>query len=197
MQASRVRWSFSDRYDNSALNARPYSLTQSNPAKISTYHNRPGISMGGPLVIPKIYNGREKTLLFINYQGQRSRSGVSTSSLVPTALERTGNFSEIGANLFLPGATFYSPRTSVGSVIPSALLSPSAVGLLQFVPLPNVTFVPGQKYNYYFQARVPNSTDSLNVRLNQTINQKLNLATTYSYNSSRNLNYNSFPTLTS
>src|SRR5258706_15522088 len=101
--------------------------------------------MAGPLVIPKMFIGHEKTMLFVNYNFQRSRNGVNTVSTVPTALERIGNFSEVGANLFLPGATLASPRTPVGSVIPSALLNKSALGLLQYVPLPNV---PGTVQNY-------------------------------------------------
>src|SRR5260221_252153 len=96
MAASRVRWSLTERYDNSALNAVPYSLTAANPVKQSTYHNRGGVSMGGPLVIPKLFNGHEKTTFFLNYQFQRSRSGISTFSTVPTLLERGGNFSELG-----------------------------------------------------------------------------------------------------
>ena len=194
MAASRVRWTLTDRYDNSALAAEPYSLTNANPAKLSTYHNSGGVSMGGPLVIPKLFNGHEKTLFFLNYQFRRSRTGNNVFSTVPTQAERGGDFSALNAQLYVPGATITGPRTAVGSVIPSALISPAAAGLMAYIPLPNL---PGTVQNYYFQARTPNSTDNLNLRLVQTLTPKLNLAGVYNYSSSRNRGYNGFPSLTS
>src|SRR2546429_4979871 len=66
-QVNRIRVSFHERYGNSALDARPYSLTETNPAKIPTWRERFGVNVGGPLLIPHVYDGREKTFFFINY----------------------------------------------------------------------------------------------------------------------------------
>lgn len=194
MAASRVRWTITDRYDNSALSAEPYSIVNNNPTKLSTYHNQAGVSMGGPLVIPKLFNGHEKTLFFLNYQFRRSRTGTSTFSTVPTQAERNGDFSALGAQLYIPNGTITGPRTFVGSVLPASSISPISAGLLQYIPLPNE---PGLVQNYYFQVRTPNSSDNINARLVQTLTQKLNLTGVYNYSSSRARGYNGFPSETS
>ncbi len=78
---------------SSALNAAPYSLTDS-PVDNPAYTNqRFGGSIGGPLNIPGIYKGGSKTFFFVNYNGSRGDSPYSAFSTVPTLAERSGDFS--------------------------------------------------------------------------------------------------------
>ena len=65
---NRVRFSFYDRYTNSAFDARPYSITGNEFPKVSNYDERFGANMGGPLKIPHIYDGSNKTFFFANFQ---------------------------------------------------------------------------------------------------------------------------------
>ncbi len=55
--------------------------------------NQFGFNVGGPVIIPKIYNGKDKTFFFVDYEGFRLRQGQSYTETVPTAEERTGNLS--------------------------------------------------------------------------------------------------------
>jgi hypothetical protein len=110
-QANRVRFSFFERYADSIFNARPYSLTQANPPKTSSYNSSFGATLGGPLIIPKVYNGRDKTFFFISYNGSRSRSPVDSFSTVPITAERQGDFSSL-----LRAPLFLTPSGAVTTV---------------------------------------------------------------------------------
>ena len=68
---NRVRASFYNQYSNSVFNARPFSLTQPNAPKIPTWSERIGGNLGGPLVIPHIYDGHDKTFFFASYDQQK------------------------------------------------------------------------------------------------------------------------------
>jgi hypothetical protein len=195
-QVNRVRFSFYDRYGNSIFNARPYSLTQVNPPKDAYYNTSYGASFGGPLYIPKIYNGKDKTFFFINYNGARSRNPVDTFATVPTLAERGGDFCAAGAQLFNPFSVSGGQRASLGCSIPGSLLSTAsaqaAAGLLQFVPPPNL---PGTVQNFHLQTVTPSASDGFNVMVNHRISRKFNLTTMYSLTESRSHSISSFPQL--
>ena len=53
-----------------------------------------GAAIGGPVVIPKLYNGKNKTFFWFAGEGYRQTEANGTTLAVPTALERTGNFSQ-------------------------------------------------------------------------------------------------------
>lgn len=192
LAANRFRIGFNNRYTNSVWNARPYSLTAANPAKTASYQESFGVNAGGPLRIPHVYDGREKTFFFANFQLSRNRNPVDTFATVPTLAERGGDFSARGLQLFDPATNLNGPRTGFGSVIPTGRLDPAAVGLLAFIPLPNL---PGTAQNYHLQGRVPQSTDSFNVRVLHSISQRLNLQVNYGLNSSRAQSISNFLTL--
>ena len=105
--------------------------------KASYIRQRFGVSLGGPLNIPKVYNGGSKTFFFLNYNGSRGSSPYDAFSFVPTPDERSGNFSG------LSGVQLINPNN--GQPIPNNILQnaglaidPIAQGLLKFIPLPNV-----------------------------------------------------------
>jgi hypothetical protein len=193
LAANRTRVSFSNRFGHSVWDARPYSLTEQNPEKLPTWRESFGVNIGGPLYIPKIYNGREKTFYFIDYEMSRRRQGVDTFATVPLEAERAGDFSARGIQLYDPYSNISGPRTPLGSVIPPAMLDPASVGLLRFIPLPNL---PGTVQNYHLQTRVPQSTDRVNIRMIHTINQRVNLQVTYNLSASRSRSVQSYPELT-
>ena len=107
---NRVRFSFYDRYSNSALDAKPYSITGNQVPKPSFYDERFGGNLGGPLKIPHIYNGSDRTYFFINYQHEIQSSALDTYSTVPTAAERTGDFCGLGITIFNPFSNFSCGR---------------------------------------------------------------------------------------
>ena len=103
-QVNRVRGNIFDRYSNSALDASPYPLNVAESPQIASYREDFGVGLGGPLVIPKVYNGSDKTTFFFNYGLSRSKSPFDSFATVPTLAERGGDFSQaiIGAGPLAP-----------------------------------------------------------------------------------------------
>jgi len=180
---NRIRASFYNEYSDSVFNARPYSLTQPNALKIPTWSERIGGNVGGPLMIPHVYDGHDKTFFFVNFDSTWARNAVDQFSTVPTVAERSGNFcnQEPQLQLKIPNP---------GCQIPSSLLNPAALGLLQYIPEPNL---PGVVDNFHLQTRVPTLQDRLNVRVLHSISPKLNARIFYGFSQSTNHAFQSFP----
>ena len=191
-QVNRVRFGFYERFGHSAFDARPYSLTEVNPAKIDTWRQRFGANIGGPLILGKLYNGRDKTFFFANYDMARTCEPVDVFATVPLADERHGDFTARGLQLFDPLSSASGPRASFGSALPQSRLNSAALGLLDVIPPPNL---PGLVQNFHLQTRVPTSTDRFNVRLIHTISPKLNFQATYNFNQTQNKAIQTFPQL--
>jgi hypothetical protein len=134
---------------NDALDANPYGFSGKAPKKFNTF----GGSLGGPLTIPHLYNGKDKTFFFADYEGNRRTTAVAQQFLVPTEAERNGDLSALG-----------------GPMIPQSSINPTATALLTYYPLPNVS---GQSnYNYENFQSTPARTDGADIRIDQTITQK-------------------------
>src|SRR5262249_22657864 len=109
--------------------------------------NQWGITYGGPVVIPKLFNGRNKLFFFFAYEGVRDALPAPVQSTVATAAERNGDLSQllsVGANYQI-----YDPLTGVSegarirrqpfanNIIPPTRISPIAKNYLPLFPLPN------------------------------------------------------------
>ncbi|MBZ5695626.1 MAG: TonB-dependent receptor [Acidobacteriia bacterium] len=187
---NRVRFSFFDRYTNSAFNAKPFSITGAQSPKIGSYDERVGGTMGGPMKIPHIYNGSDKTYFILNYQHDIAKNPVSTFSAVPTLDQRNGLF--CGSTIFEPFSTTPFPSAGTGcQQIPTSDFAnnPAVQGLLNIIPKPNLVPNPslptttGQ--NYLLQATTPLNSDVVNFRVLHTINAKFNVNGGYNFNSQR------------
>src|SRR5580700_5261887 len=95
-----------------------------------------GASFGGPISIPKIYDGRNKTFFYLAYEHYDDTQAASETFAAPTALETTGNFSKSVTSSGAP-LVIYDPLNSVngvrqpfaGNIIPTSRLSPVGVGI--------------------------------------------------------------------
>jgi hypothetical protein len=204
-QANRIRGNFTEQYTNSAFDAHPYPLNVAESPQIPSYRETFGFSLGGPLVIPHVYRGGNKTSWFASYNLQRGRTGLDSFSTVPTAEERQGNFSDtVIASGPHAGTvpTIYDPSSSatgartpfMGNAISAPRLNSAAMGLLQYIPLPNL---PGEVQNFHLQEPLPSSNDRVMGRIGQQINSKDSLNVLYYFNSSRSRSVVGFPELTS
>ncbi|MBZ5545648.1 MAG: TonB-dependent receptor, partial [Acidobacteriia bacterium] len=198
-QVNRVRGNIFDRYSNSALDASPYPLNVAESPQIASYREDFGVGLGGPLVIPKVYNGSDKTTFFFNYGLSRSKSPFDSFATVPTLAERGGDFSQaiIGAGP-LAGTvpTIYDPATGTpfsGNAIPTGQLNSAALGLLKFIPLPNL---PGTVQNFHLQESLPSSSDRVMGRIGHQISNKDSVNAFYFFNSARSDSVSGFPELT-
>ncbi len=138
---------------NDALDAAPYGFSGKAPKRFNTF----GGSLGGPIVLPHIYDGHKKTFFFATYEGNRRRLSVAQQFLVPTMAQRNGQ--DLTDTNGVP----------IAPIAPAAI-SQSAKALLAYYPLPNIA---GQSsYNYeHFQA-TPANTDGADLRIDHTLNGK-------------------------
>jgi hypothetical protein len=115
-------------------------------------YNQFGGAIGGPVVIPKVYDGRNRSFFFFNYEEWRYRNSRNEIMTVPTAGQREGVFTDLRdatgklVTIFDPATTRANPSGSgfvrdlfSGNVIPTSRLDPSSVKTLVVLPLPNRT----------------------------------------------------------
>jgi hypothetical protein len=170
----------------SALDARRFSLTGQDTQR-PAYSKLTGIvTFGGPIRIPKLLrNGPQFTA---TYQWTRNRSSDTQSSLMPTALERGGDFSQSltprgdPVRLLdpttcrtLPNSDLFDPSTCqplLGNKIPQSILDsrPQSQALLKFYPLPNYTSTA--RYNFQVPIVSNSHMDMLQFRSNRQIGRK-------------------------
>lgn len=147
---------------NSAWDARPFSFTNLETAKPSYSDLQILGSFAGPLRIPRVM--RTGPTVFLGYQRTVDHNASTQSALMPTALERSGNFSQTLDRFGRP-VQIIDPATGAtlaGNMIPQARLSPQAASLLTYYPLPNID--AGGLYNYQAPTLVSTEQDALQTR---------------------------------
>jgi len=127
---------------NSSLDARNYDFLPSRPPRDPFRWNQYGFTLGGPVRIPKLFDGRNRLFFMSNFEGFRQRRQIRIFSDVPSAAMRGGDFGQISPALYDPAT-----RTRQGStitaqpfpnrIIPANRLSGRSVQLLDFLPKPN------------------------------------------------------------
>ena len=158
---------------NSVANARPFSLTGQDVPEPSYAQTRYSLILGGPLIIPKIVKS-PNTFFSVTYFGTRARNPQKFVTTVPTAVERAGDFSQTGAAIYdvFTGVPF------AGNIIPPSRFSPIALGLMNYLPLPNQ---PGIVQNYQFLTASAQNTDNLGVHLNQNLTKRDRLGLNFQF----------------
>jgi Carboxypeptidase regulatory-like domain/TonB dependent receptor len=133
---------------NKVLDANDFFLNKTGKPRPPFTQNQFGANAGGPLVIPHLYNGRDKTFWFFSWEGFRLRTGTAFTTTVPTPAEVAGNFSAIKTIVKDPcGGTvttavacpaYAGPATAFpGNVIPTSRLNPTSLALLKYFPAAN------------------------------------------------------------
>jgi hypothetical protein len=159
---------------NDKLDATVLNFGVKAPKRFNTF----GGSLSGPVVIPKLYNGHNRTFLFLDYEGNRKRTSQPEQYLVPSAADRAGNLNDLS----LPNNMLIDPLSGQpfpNNTIPQSRLNASSLTLLtDYYPLPNVA---GNGYNYENLQPIPSRTDGLDLRIDQTINSKQQIYARYNW----------------
>ncbi len=153
---------------NAAFDARNFFDHKSDvdPRRIPPFaRNEFGLTNGGPVVLPGIYDGRGKTFYFGQYQGFRQVLGTTQVLPVPTAAERQG----IDTTTF-PGDTLTVP------------VNPAIAPLLARYPLPNDPTGPYGARTYAASSKIVTNTDQFSVRIDHRLSEKAALFTRFSLN---------------
>lgn len=139
-------------YRDNKLNANNFFDNRIGREPSERFQHTYGGSLGGPLVMPGLYNGLNKTHYFVNFEGTQVRSEGFARAIVPSELERRGDFSQTRDRQGRP-FTIYDPATTrprpdgngfirdpfPGNRIPRERMDPVALRALEFYPLPNRT----------------------------------------------------------
>ncbi|PYR38882.1 MAG: hypothetical protein DMF93_15270, partial [Acidobacteria bacterium] len=167
-------------FQGDALDSRGYF---DNPAipKNPRQRNQFGFEADGPVLLPKLYDGRNKTFITVAYEGVRANTQLSPVATVPTALMRQGNFSEIAGTIRNP----FTKEIYPGNIIPASQLSGVAARLLSFYPLPTR---PGIASNLQTQLPSTENVDQFIGRGDQNIGNKVRLSVRYNWHDSANSN---------
>jgi Carboxypeptidase regulatory-like domain/TonB dependent receptor len=176
---------------NDALDARNFFEKPGSP-KAPLRQNQFGFELAGPVWIPKVYNGKNKTFFMIDYEGLRQKQVVSQLDTVLTPLMRQGNFSELLAspkpvNIKVPGQ---GGATYPGNIIQPSQLSPLAQNVLQYMPLPNL---PGISNNYLASFPNNNTTNQTIGRVDENLGDRIRLFFRYAWQNTELLNGNTNP----
>lgn len=190
-------------FQNTYLNANTYERvpTQNaatNPTRRTNDQlSQTGLVFDGPVFIPKVYDGRNKTFFLVSFERFQSHSSLTYNSRVPTAAERTGDFSGLcstfnSAGLCTSGIQLYDPlspldangnRTAyfANDQIPTARINAAGAAIMNFYPLPNVPNATATSTVNYIsnQTSYESKYPSFITRIDQSIGAKNKLNAIY------------------
>ncbi len=156
--------------------------------------NQFGFTVGGPIVIPRVYSGRNRTFFFASYEGGLRRTGTIGLGQVPTDQEKQGNFSDWPVQLYNPLTGVPNPNGTPqvirqpfpNNIIPVSMFAPVAQKLLQYFPSPNITCtlpcnnyqaaIPRPVNTYLYSARIDQQIGENDRLFGQFIHQQENAA---------------------
>jgi hypothetical protein len=171
---------------NDALDANNFFNNRVGAKKAPQRFNQFGMSVGGPVYLPKIHHGRDRTFFFFNYEGIRQLDGRTYVGAVPMVKQRDGDFSETFTSsrqliqVYDPFSTRPDPARAGQYIrdpfpnnrIPATSWDPVAKAAMQYFPVPNA---PGNPLtgadNLFYSAATPDNYDSVITRIDHQINE--------------------------
>jgi hypothetical protein len=161
---------------NSAVDAKQWEqVGAKNPFRRNDY----GFTLGGPIQIPKLFNGKNKLFFMSNFEELRDRLTLQEIASVATLAMRQGDFSAPGLpQIYDPQTRVYGANGSVvsaspfpGNIIPASRLSPQAINLLNYYGAP-LTSSNSIVRNFIRQALQPTDSDTFTQRVDWVENNK-------------------------
>lgn len=159
--ASGFHGSFFEFVRNSAFDARNYfdHPTEAYPGRIPPFRrNEFGFTNGGPLYVPRLYDGRNRTYYFVEYQGFRQVLGTTQVMPVPTLDQRAG----------IDAVTYPDGSTDTLTVP----VDPNIAAILARYPKPNLPTGPYGANTYATASKVATNADQVSLRLDHTFSSR-------------------------
>ncbi|WP_446743635.1 carboxypeptidase regulatory-like domain-containing protein [Silvibacterium acidisoli] len=178
---------------NSDLDANGFNANAAGTPRPNFQRNQFGYALGGPVYIPKVYNGRDRTFFFSTYEGLRESDAGSFTGTVPTELERQGDFShtlDADGNqivIYDPRSTRLDPTAPAGTTryirdpypgnkIPAQYLDTVGMGILNAYPKPNQAGEGASSINNFFSnATQQSQVNTVHARIDHRINNAHNI----------------------
>jgi hypothetical protein len=184
---------------NTSLNANSYINNANKLPRNVDRENDFGFNVGGPIWIPKLYKGTNRTFFFFNYEGYRFTQGENVLLTVPTTKMHTGDFSELLTDPYVLGffggpVSIYDPTIAPGSrtsPIPGnrldtytnpttgkSVIDPVGKAILSKFPTPTGS---GVFHNYNSSTTIPTTMNNYVGKIDQVISDRQHLSGSYSY----------------
>ena len=190
-------------FRNNKMDATSYAFTALRPARDPFKWNQYGFTMGGPVVLPKVVNGKDKLFFMANYEAYRKRGSVTALySLAPAAIQG-GDFSGVANRIFDPTSHVQQANGTItatpfpGNVLPSTRISSISTKFLEFYRTPTL---PGAANNFVEAQARPQNRDQFVQRMDYVESSKSTWTGRYSWGdeneSSPGLNQNGTKLLT-
>ncbi len=148
-------------------------------------------SVGGPVYIPKVYDGRNKTFWMFGYQAHSRRRAVNTTHSVPTEAQRTGDFSAllaVGSQYQIydpfstrPAGNLFRRDPVPGNIIPPSKIDPVALKIISYYPLPNTAGTRDFLNNYSRTRQDRQDLEQPVVRVDHNFSQNWRMFARYSH----------------
>lgn len=193
---NRLHGSVYEFFRNSKLDANDFFQNRAGRPRPTLAYNQYGFSAGGPVWLGKLYDGRDKTFFFGNFEGFRQRLARSVTTTVPTAAQLAGDFSQTftASGELVTIADPFALRTAANGAMTRDLFPGNRIPASRFDSvadrlrannrvwaLPNQ---PGQPFtgvdNFSTSATQPSDEDQVITRIDHTLNSKWRLFGTYS-----------------
>lgn len=178
---------------NSALNANSWFANRAGKSIPDFRRDVFGGTVGGPVLIPKLYNGRNKTFFFFDDEANKRTNADTRLSTIPTLKERTGDFSDTrdasGAliTIYNPFDTYQTTdgrtlrRQLPGNIVPLSMQHKIAQNALSFYPKPTSE---GSRFthtdNFFGQGVSQSQGNQLDAKIDHNINDKQRITSRYS-----------------
>lgn len=193
--SNQIHGSAYDYLRNDKLNANSWANNTNKVLRGRQRHNEYGFAISGPVVLPHLYKGQNKTFFFFNYE-QVNDHGVSTPTAnVPTALQKTGDFSQTLTStnalirVYDPAATFadstqrsgFGRGFFPGNVIPASRIDPIMKKLINNYPEPTLSISPVLQTNWSQSFPLITHVDKYFSRVDQNFGHKNRLFFRFGY----------------
>jgi trimeric autotransporter adhesin len=181
-------WLANTYFGNAAGRNADGSLKQ--PIANQPFYNY-GAGIGGPVVIPKVYNGRNKTFWWVTGEAYRQTEANTAQLTVPTDPERNGDFSQSYSSASHTSKQIIYDPTAAGripfpnNIIPSSMLNPAGYALASYYPSPNIATNSFGQQNYNSTAVIYDRADQITAKADQVFTSWLRASGSYLHYGSR------------
>ena len=168
---------------NSAFDANDWFTKQAGKPTPPFKMNQFGGTIGGPISIPGLYSGKDRTFFFFSYQGTRRVKGTNFIGTVPTDAQKAGNFSGLSTiyNPFSTNATTKTRTAFPNNTIPASMIDPIAARIASYYPEPNTGPSGAIINNFISNAPIRLAQDIYSLRIDQNVTSKYHLFGRYAY----------------
>jgi hypothetical protein len=195
-----------ENFRNDFMDAVPHEVRQRGGTKSLLRRNQYGFNVGGPIVLPRIYDGRGRTFFSVSFEGTRERIAQSALFTVPTDRQRKGDFSDLVDSARQP-VLIYDPATTrlnpdydpsqpvstanpqylrdpfPNNVIPEDRIDSVARALVEKYPRANIAVGPFLSNNYWVNSPAENQANGVIGKLDHRLTEKQQLAVNFNFSS--------------